>query len=105
MSSKDLASDCPIGPSLFVGVILLLIFHCFVLFSSFSWCGWYVMIYSCGTSFSSVTMLNNLNINSRSMRSSASLLSGLSLISPYDWYSGGRVFDPRYIFRRDLVMR
>ena len=53
----------------------------------------------------SVTMLNNLNINSRSMQSSASLLSGLSLISPYDWYSGGRVFDPRYIFRRDLVMR
>ena len=39
------------------------------------------------------------------MRSSASSLSGLSLILPYDWYSGGRVFDPRYIFRRDLVMR
>ena len=39
----------------------------------------------------SVNMLNNLNINSGSMRSSVSLLSGLSLISPYDWYSGGRV--------------
>ena len=50
----------------------------------------------------SVNMLNNLNINSRSMRSSASSLSGLSLISPYDWHSGGRV---PHIFRRDLVMR
>ena len=38
----------------------------------------------------SVNMLNkNLNINW------FSLLSGLSLISPYDWYSGGRVFNPR----------
>ena len=34
-------------------------------------------------------MLNNLNINWFSS------LSGLSLISPYDWYSGRRVFDSR----------
>ena len=40
------------------------------------------MIYSCRTSSSlSINILNNLNINSMSMRSSASLLSGLSLIS------------------------
>ena len=37
----------------------------------------------------SVNMLNNLNINWFSS------LSGLSLISPYDWYSGGRLFDSR----------
>ena len=37
----------------------------------------------------SVNMLNNLNINWFSS------LSGLSLISPYDWYSGGRLFDPQ----------
>ena len=43
----------------------------------------------------SVNMLNNLNIINRRMRSSASSLSELSMISPYDWYSGGRVFDPR----------
>ena len=34
-------------------------------------------------------MLNNLNINWFSS------LSELSLISPYDWYLGGRKFDPR----------
>ena len=93
MLSKDLASGCPSRPSLFVGVILL--FHCFVLFFFFllTWLVCYdlFMLHF----LISVNMLNNLNINSRSMQSSASSLSGLSLISPHNWYSGGRVFDPR----------
>ena len=88
MSSKGLASNCPSEPSLFVGVILLLFFIvllfwffllvwlvCYDLFM------WHFLI--------SINMLNNLDINWFSS------LSGLSLISPYDWYSGGRVFDPR----------
>ena len=39
----------------------------------------------------SVNVLNNLNINSRSMRFSASQF---IIWAINDWYSGGRVFDP-----------
>ena len=92
MLSKGLTSDCPSKPSLFVGVILLLFCIVLLFFSSFCWCGWcdwYVMISIHGHFLISVNMLNNLNINWFSS------LSGLSLISPNNWYSGGHAFDPR----------